>query len=43
MKMLYLYEIEIFKDDDYYIAVPFDFARATEGCSKQECLEMAAD
>ena len=23
--MLYLYEIEIFKDDDYYIAVPFDF------------------
>ena len=43
MKMLYLYEIEIFKDDDYYIAVPFDFEGATEGFSKQECLEMAAD
>lgn len=43
MKMLYLYEIEIFKDDDYYIAVPFDFEGATEGSSKQECLEMAAD
>lgn len=41
--MLYLYEIEIFKDDDYYIAVPFDFEGATEGFSKQECLEMAAD
>lgn len=41
--MLYLYEIEIFKDDDYYIAVPFDFEVATEGFSKQECLEMAAD
>lgn len=41
--MLYLYEIEIFKDDDYYIAVPFDFGGATEGFSKQECLEMAAD
>lgn len=43
MKMLYLYEIEIFKDDDCYIAVPFDFEGATEGFSKQECLEMAAD
>ena len=43
MTMLYLYEIEIFKDDDYYIAVPFDFEGATEGFSKQECLEMAAD
>lgn len=43
MKMLYLYEIEVFKDDDYYIAVPFDFEGATEGFSKQECLEMAAD
>lgn len=41
--MLYLYEIEVFKDDDYYIAVPFDFEGATEGFSKQECLEMAAD
>lgn len=41
--MLYLYEIEIFKDDDCYIAVPFDFEGATEGFSKQECLEMAAD
>lgn len=41
--MLYLYEVEIFKDGDFYIAVPFDFEGATEGFSKQECLEMAAD
>lgn len=42
-EMLYLYEVEIFKDGDFYIAVPFDFEGATEGFSKQECLEMAAD
>lgn len=38
-----LYEVEIFKDGDFYIAVPFDFNGATEGFSKLECLEMAAD
>lgn len=41
--MQYLYEVEIFKDGDFYIAVPFDFNGATEGFSKLECLEMAAD
>lgn len=41
--MLYLYEVEIFKDGDFYIAVPFDFGGATEGFSKMECLEMASD
>ena len=41
--MLYLYEVEIFKDDDCYIAVPFDFDGATEGFSKLDCLEMASD
>lgn len=41
--MQYLYEVEIFKDVDFYIAVPFDFNGATEGFSKLECLEMAAD
>lgn len=30
-EMLYLYEVEIFKDGDFYIAVPFDFEGATEG------------
>ena len=42
-EMLYLYEVEIFKDGDFYIAVPFDFGGATEGFSKMECLEMASD
>ena len=41
--MQYLYEVEIFKDGNFYIAVPFDFNGATEGFSKLECLEMAAD
>lgn len=41
--MLYLYEVEIFKDGDFYIAVPFDFDGATEGFSKLDCLEMASD
>lgn len=42
-EMLYLYEVEIFKDGDFYIAVPFDFGGATEGFSKMECLEMTSD
>ena len=42
-EMLYVYEVEIFKDGDFYIAVPFDFDGATEGFSKLNCLEMASD
>ena len=43
--MLYVYEFEVFEDkeDGGYIAIPFDLKGGTDGDTKQECLEMAAD
>ncbi|WP_455022091.1 type II toxin-antitoxin system HicB family antitoxin [Lancefieldella rimae] len=43
--MLYVYEFEVFEDkeDGGYIAIPFDLKGGTDGDTRQECLEMAAD
>ncbi len=41
--MLHVYEFEIFKDGDFYLAFPFDMDGGTQGRSIQEASEMAAD
>ena len=41
--MLHVYEFEVFKDADVYLAFPFDMEGGTQGSSLQEVSEMAAD
>ena len=41
--MLHVYEVEVFKDGDFYLAFPFDMDGGTQGYSIQEASEMAAD
>lgn len=41
--MLHVYEFEVFKDGDIYLAFPFDMNGGTQGDTIQEVSEMAAD
>lgn len=41
--MLHVYEFEVFKDGDFYLAFPFDMDGGTQGRSIKEVSEMAAD
>lgn len=41
--MLHVYEFEIFEDEGWYLAVPFDMLGGTQGETYEECCEMAAD
>lgn len=41
--MLHLYEFEIFEDEGWYLALPFDWDGGTQGTSFEDACEMAAD
>lgn len=41
--MLYVYEFELFEEDDYILAFPFDFIGGTQGINYAEASAMAAD
>lgn len=41
--MLHVYEFEVFKDEGWYIAAPFDMDGGTQGETYAEVAEMAAD
>lgn len=41
--MLHVYEFEVFKDGDVYLAFPFDMSGGTQGRTIKEASEMAAD
>lgn len=41
--MFHVYEFEVFEDEGWYLAVPFDFQGGTQGESYAEACEMAAD
>lgn len=41
--MLRVYEFEVFEDDGWYIALPFDMEGGTQGETYEEVAEMAAD
>lgn len=41
--MLHVYEFELFKDGDMYLAFPYDMAGGTQGETIEEVCRMAAD
>lgn len=41
--MLAVYEFELFEDDGFVLAFPFDMEGGTQGCDVKEASEMAAD
>lgn len=41
--MLHVYEFEVFKDGDFYLAFPFDMEGGTQGETFEEVCEMAVD
>lgn len=41
--MLHVYEFELFKDGDLYLAIPYDMAGGTQGETIEEVCHMAAD
>ena len=41
--MNYIYEFELFNDDNFILAFPFDFEGGTQGDSLQDVCSMAAD
>ena len=41
--MLHVYEFEIFEEDGWFLAFPYDFEGATQGETFKDACEMAAD
>ena len=41
--MFHVYEFEVFEDEGWFLALPFDFLGGTQGESYAEACEMAAD
>lgn len=41
--MFFIYEFEVFEDEGWFLAVPFDFVGGTQGETFAEACEMAAD
>ena len=41
--MLHVYEFELFEDEGWYLAVPFDMLGGTQGKTYDDCCKMAAD
>lgn len=41
--MFYVYEFEVFEDEGWFLACPFDFLGGTQGETFAEACEMAAD
>lgn len=41
--MFYVYEFEVFEDEGWFLAFPFDFLGGTQGKTFGEACEMAAD
>lgn len=41
--MFHVYEFEIFEDEGWYLAIPFDMLGGTQGETLEECCEMAVD
>jgi len=41
--MLYTYEFEVFKEEKWFVVIPFDFEGATQGKNEKEAAFMASD
>ena len=41
--MFHLYEFEVFMDEGWYLALPYDWEGGTQGKTFEEACEMAAD
>lgn len=41
--MFHLYEFEVFMDEGWYLALPYDLEGGTQGKTFEEACEMAAD
>ena len=41
--MFHLYEFEVFMDEGWYLALPYDWQGGTQGKTFEEACEMAAD